>query len=123
MEEFRDGPRSLSVVSATRALSWSSAHGFALRCGDEAITRTILPSERLTVVVNSVGDQDPALRRVRVDDPCGGEEPHGDDDLSLPACGTMRQVVVTLECGRSSPIALGLQLVRSGPQATGGPGS
>jgi hypothetical protein len=113
MAEFGDASRSLSVVRSTRALSWSPAVGFAVRCGDEAVTRMILPGERLVVRIGSGGDQEQEGLKVQVEDPCGRGEPASGDHIPLPTCTTARQVSLRLGCGPNPPTEVGLGLVPS----------
>ncbi len=100
MAEFRDAPRSLSFVSATRALDWSGGRGFALQCQDVAVSRMLAPEEAARLVVSFADDKEhPGIRAV-VDDPCG--PPTEADPLGggwLVACPTARSVTVTVACG------------------------
>lgn len=82
----------LSLVSATRALEWVDGTGFSLRCGDVAVSRTILSQERVRVVMSAEGEN----RSVRaiVQDPCGASS----DDGWLQDCHTARQVSIEVSC-------------------------
>ncbi len=113
MAEFGDAPRSLSVVSTTRALTWSPAVGFAVQCGDEAVTRMIQPGEQLSIRINSAEGQTHQGLSVHVEDPCGRGEPPLGDQGRLPICASARQISLSLACGDNPPLSVGLDLVPS----------